>query len=123
MPSLTLDRVWLHDTDNLANYLTFFSADRGDQRARTVDVRTYAGGRNRAVTRVSRRQQLAVRAVNISAATLEQLDDWTGHLLMFRDKPGRLVFGVYAALDVTDWKDGAYDAAFSFVEVTHSIEV
>jgi hypothetical protein len=124
MPVVTLDRVWLHDSDDLATYVTSYSADRADERRRSVDVRTYAGGRRRAVTRVDRRQALQVMLRLVDAATLDQLDDWIGHVLMFRDRTGRLVFGTYAALAVVDHDDdGTFDVSFSFEDVTHSIEV
>jgi hypothetical protein len=123
VPSVTLDRVFLHDSDDLSSYVAFFSSDRADIRERDAEVRTYAGGRRRVITRVARRQELPVTLRLVDDASLDVLDGWLGHVLMLRDHLGRLVFGTYKALSVVDHKDGSHDVSFSFEDVTVSIEV
>lgn len=124
MPAtLTLNKVYLHDSDDLSDLVAFYSKDRGDDRARSAGVRSYAGGVRRVVTRVGRSQSLPVTLVLVDDASLVKLDDWMGHVLLFRDHLGRVVFGSYPALSVVDHKDGTHDVSFAFEMVTQTVEV
>lgn len=124
MASVTLDRVWLHRAGELGTYLRFFSTDRTDQRNTSGDVRMYSGGRLRSVTRTGSRQQLGLTLRQVSDDALVTLEDWRGALLLLRDHRGRLLWGSYFALDVTDYQDrSGYDVSLTFLQVTHSAEV
>lgn len=125
MASVTLDRLWIHDADDLSSYVRFFTApDRGDDRTQAGEVRQYAAGRQRLITRTGRRKELPVTLRQVTDDDLETLEDWLGSLVMVRDHRGRLMFASYFSLGVTDMRDrSGFDVAVTFIEVTHSIEV
>lgn len=124
MAEVTLDRLWLHDADAPETYLRFFTTDRGDTRAVDGEIRTYANGRRRLVTRAGSARTLPVTLRQVSDADLDVLEEWRGRLVMVRDHRGRLFFGTYFSIDVTDYKDrSGYDVAVEVADVTHSIEV
>jgi hypothetical protein len=119
-----LERVWLHDAANLSSYLRLFSTRPDDGRTRRGEVRSYAGGRRRIITGPTRGGTIAVTLRDVDGVELDQLDAWTGELLMYRDQSGRLEFGTYFTMQVSEYKDqSGYDVAISFETVTHSIEV
>jgi hypothetical protein len=124
MASVTLDRVWLHDWNDLSVYETFWSAKPGDQRQKAGEVRAYAGGRLRNITRALRKQTLAVRLVDVTVAQLDVLDGWLGTDLMYRDETGLLLPGTFHDLDADTYPFGqGYEVSFTFQQITASIEV
>ena len=124
MASVDLGHVYLHDASDLETFLRFQTTDRTDARTRGGEVRTYAGGRRRIVTTPRRTQSIGVTLRMVTDDDLDQLEEWAGRLLMYRDHKGRLVFGTFLTFDVADYKGGAeHDVTLSFETATHSIEV
>lgn len=122
MASVTLDRLWLHQADDLDTYLRFFTSDRGDERAVPGEVRVYAQGRRRIITRTGSAQTLTATLRQVTSAELDTLEDWRGDLLMLRDHRGRLVFGTFFDMAVTDYTDrSGYDVAITFQQVTTTL--
>lgn len=122
MPSITLDRLWLHQADDLDTYLRFFSTGRGDERAVVGEVRVYAQGRRRIITRTGSAQVLTATLRQVTDADLSTLEDWRGVLLMLRDHLGRLVWGTFFDMAVTDYADrSGYDVALTFQQVTTTL--
>lgn len=123
MAGITLDRLYLHRADDLATYLAFYTSGRGDQRSLDGEVRAYANGRNRIITRAGTARSLPVTVRQATDADLDTLEEWRGELLMLRDHRGRLVYGTYFTLAVADYKDrSGYDVSLEFVESTHDFE-
>lgn len=123
MPAIVLSQLWLHKADDLDTYLRFFTAaGRGDERAVPGEVRTYAQGRRRIITRTGSAQVLTATLRQVTDADLVTLEDWRGGLLMLRDHLGRLVWGSYFELAVTDYADrSGYDVALTFQQVTTTL--
>lgn len=121
---VTLNQIWLHDASNPADFLRFYTIDRSDKRDRSGSVRVYAGGRRRVVTTPARAQNIGVTLRMVTTAEVDQLEEWAGTVLMYRDHIGRLAFGTFFELDVDDYKDRLHhDVTFDFVTSTFSIEV
>lgn len=121
---VTLNQVWLHDAVDPENYLRFYTIDRADDRERGGAIRSYAGGRRRIITTPNRQQAIPATFRAVTSTQLDQLDDWAGELLMYRDHMGRLEFGTYFKLAIADYKDrSGYDVTITFETITYSIEV
>lgn len=120
MASVDLDRAWLHRTDDLSVYVSAFSADWNDVETVAGEVRTYAGGRMRIVSRPRRQQTLSVTLRYVPLADIDTLRDWAGDVLMLRDKRGRKLYGTFFTSTVKDLKGVAYaDVEFTFSQVTY----
>lgn len=124
MASVTLTEIWLHDASDPDSYVRLPLQEIAEQSQSHVEVREFAGGVLRTITRPIRRVSYPVRLVQVPSATVETLRGWEGTTLMLRDVRGRLVFGVFAGLEVSDWRgEGSHDVQFTFQTVTHSVEV
>ena len=88
------------------------------------EVRIYAGGRLRRVTRAGRPKSTPVRIAYTDRATRETLESWEGVTLMLRDGRGRLIFGSFLPLAVEEVPGLPYcHLSFTFDALTHSVEV
>jgi hypothetical protein len=125
MATVSLDRLWLHDANNPTTFITCFTNGRAHDVDVDGQVRRYANGRLRAVSRAGRRQKLQTTARYVTNSELAQLEAWLGEtLLCWRDVYGVLLFGSIFALNPVPYKDRTgWDVTFTFQEVTHSIEV
>lgn len=121
---IELDRVWIHNADDLAELVAAFSDQPVESQSRVGEVRQYASGRLQTVVRAGGRRSFDINLVDITDADLELLRDWVGRPVMFRDKRGRLHFGTYFELTPVDHADGTgWQAAFTLHEVTRSVGV
>lgn len=121
--AVDLDRIWIHDAVDPTSFVVAYSDRPDDTRDHAGDVRVYANGRLRTITRAVRRQTISITLVDVTTEEVDLLDSWMGALTMYRDPRGRLLFGSYFSLDVTEYKDGSgFSASFTIAEVTHSIE-
>lgn len=124
MATVTLDRLWLHTASDLSTYRRFFTSGRSDDRSITGDVRTYANGRLRIVSRVGAKQQLGVTLEQVTDADLVTLESWRGVLLYLRDHRGRTLFGTYFSMKVDDYLDrSGYAVSVTFQQVTSTVAV
>lgn len=120
MATVTLDRCWLNQASNPAVSVGFFSDGRSDNRETPGEVRAYANGRLRLVSRTGSRQTLGVTARNLTPAQVAQLDSWRGAVLLFRDVWGRAVYGTFLSVSVVDYRDrSAQDVTFTFQQVSY----
>ena len=124
MASVTLTTVWVHLAATQATYVTF-DAQKADEAAdRPVSISRYAGGRVRSIVHPGTARVVNVAAAKISRTTADQLRDWVGETVMFRDPFGRKIFGVYDTLNVSE-KPGYTrpDVTFTLRETTWTEEV
>lgn len=123
MPAVTLDRLWLHKADDLDTYLRFFTGPgRDDTRGTAGEVRVYAQGRRRIITRTGSAQALTATLRQVTSAELTTLEGWRGDLLMLRDHRGRLLFGTFFDMAVTDYADrSGFDVALTFQQATTTL--
>jgi hypothetical protein len=66
------------------------------------EVRTYAGGRRRAVTSAGELGTYSFTLLLVPRATVETLRAWAGQTVQVKDHKGRRLFGVYHALSVVE---------------------
>lgn len=96
MASVTLTDLWVHDADNLSDFIRFPA--RGSE-ARTLatpgEVRTYGNGRRRLITREGQDRGLQVDLEDATNAQINWLDERIARVVMVRDVVGLLVFGTY----------------------------
>jgi len=124
MASVTLDRLWLHDSANFGTYFRFYTTGRSDERSVVGDVRRYASGRLRTVVRTGQANTFPVTLVQVTDVEFAQLEAWLGKVLMVRDHRGRLFFGSYFSLEVDDYPDrSGYDVSVTLAQVTDTYSV
>jgi hypothetical protein len=121
MATVTLDRAWLSLAADPSVAVSFFTTGRGDQRAKPGEVRRYANGRLRTVTRVGSEQTLTLMARSLTPAQVDQLDSWRGTVVLFRDAWGRKMYGTFFTLAVADWPDRqSHDVTLTLQQVSFS---
>lgn len=124
MATVTLTRVYLHVADDLVDSEAFYSSQPGDTRTLTGEVRPYAAGRLRIITRTLRRQTIPLTLIDVSDVQLAWLDEHMGHEMVYRDPRARLLGGAYFAIDPSDYKDGSgWEVPLTFQLSTWSPEV
>lgn len=105
MAQLNLTKVFI----NLLASGAAVSAQSAPRRDREHDqvgeVRTFAGGRQRSITRVGERGVFSFVLVDVSLATVELLRTWVGQPVQVRDHRGQRFFGVYFAVSTVESKD------------------
>ncbi len=82
MAVVNLETAWVNLASDLSQNLALWSADWSDERAVVGEVRTYAGGRRRVVSRVGTRRDLTVTFPAITSAQLETLVGWAGQVIL-----------------------------------------
>lgn len=121
MASVTLDRCFLALASDTENQLSAFSSDRSEAQAQPGEVRRMAGGRLRVVTRAGTARAIGVTLRQLTPAQVQQVRDWLGSVVLFRDVWGRKMYGAYFDLDVVDAKDRlGQDVKLTLSEVTFS---
>ena len=118
MAVLTLSMLWINRLDNGAA-ISAQSADRGRTHDQAGEVRTYAGGRQRAVTIAGERGQFTFRLAYVTLATVELLRSWVGADVQVRDHRGQRFVGVFFGVTIAEYKDPtSYDVAIVLHTVT-----
>jgi hypothetical protein len=124
MPAETLDRFWVHDNDDLSDYITAFTRDRGDDRSVDGDVRRYASGRLRVIVREGVARGISAQLVNLTDTQVGWLEDRLGDIVMVRDHEGRKMFAAFLSMAVADVRDrSGHDVTVQFRQVTRAEEV
>lgn len=126
MASITLDTLFLHDATDLSAYVAFDAdlVSLSERASHSGEVRTYAGGRQRLITRPGEPRTINVKFEYVSPSEQQALRDWIGVLLLLRDPRGRKVYGVFHEMDVSERNPIDYtDINFAFQQVTASEEV
>ncbi|MFI5833218.1 hypothetical protein ACIA5A_06025 [Micromonospora sp. NPDC051300] len=117
MATLTLTRLWINLLAD-GSAISAYSSDRSRSYTVPTDVRTYAGGRQRAVTAEGAKRQFEFTLTPVIAATVTQLEAWAGQTVQVRDHRGQRFYGVYATVGVGELRDGTYTASISLQGVT-----
>jgi hypothetical protein len=117
MATLVLNRVWVNLMSS-GQGVSGVSA-RGEAYQVPTEVRTYAGGRRRAITMVGEVGSYKVQLLLISRATVDTLRAWQGQLVQVRDNKGRRFFGVYPSVEVVEIVSrSTWHASFELTVVT-----
>ena len=99
MTSIAIDAAWFNLASDLTQSITMVLTGESDVTSRPVDVRRYAGGRVRSVTRPGTTKLLSLSFELADRADMYQLEDWLGSTVLYRDPRGRRLWGVFGAVD------------------------
>lgn len=132
--SVETDRSWVTLADDPSGPAIVCGTRQGSSAGSTLDgeVRSYAGGRTRAVIRDqdSRTRPLTLR--HLSPSELDRLMDWRGRVVLLRTTDGERMFCVYFSVGDrpmlrTTPEDGSdnvtYDADVTFTRVSYDESV
>lgn len=119
MATLNLNKVWINRLDTGAAISAPTAPGRPRNTTKLGEVRTYAGGRQRAITQAGRRGSFAFTLRMVPLATVQLLEDWLGVPVQVRDHKGQLFTGVYFEAPGTEYRDrNAWDVSITLSTVT-----
>ena len=103
MASVLLDEVWVHVADDPQEHVRA-AATTALSETDTVagEVRHYAGGVAREVASSQRTRMLDVTFTELPREDFERLRSWAGLDVFLRDPLGRLMFGVFHSVGVSE---------------------
>lgn len=93
MATLTLTRVWLNLIATGAAVSAYSKPGRDVTYENKGEVRTYAGGRQRAITQEGEIVTLPFTLQDVVRADIDTLRSWKGLAVQYRDNRGRLFNG------------------------------
>ena len=120
MATLTLTAAWV----NLVSTGAAVSGRTLDGRTVTYahdgEVRTYAGGRQRAITREGEHGTYVMTLRLLARADVDTLRSWVGQVVQIRDNQGRLLVGTYFTTGEVEHKGspGFFDVPLTVLAVT-----
>lgn len=95
MPQLTIDRVFLHDAEDLTDFIALDAADLTGADAIVGGVGRRAGGRRRATATPGRDGQLDITFDLLTRDEADRLEARAGTVQVLRDPVGRVWWGVF----------------------------
>jgi hypothetical protein len=122
MTILVLTKLWLNRLDTGQAISGASGRDRSTTYAMDGDVRTYASGRRRGVATAGVKTEVSRRMVSLDYATKEALISWLGVSVQMRDHRGNKWYGVFYAVEVTEYMRPDLYAATITLQVTTTVE-
>jgi hypothetical protein len=122
--ALHLSKVWItHVASGVS--VAAWSADRSGSRSVPGEVRTYAGGRRRAVVAEGVTGSVPFRLRSVPSADIATLESWFGQLIRWRDHRGQKFYGTFFSVERSERKDmiDLYDLSLTLEEMTYTEEV
>jgi hypothetical protein len=117
--TLNLTRVWVNRIDTGEAVSAQSGIDRNRVHSITGEVRTYAGGRQRAITQAGEQGKFTVTLRFVTAVTVDKLRTWVGVPVYVRDARGQIFAGVFFAVPVSEMRSPAdYDVTIDLRTVT-----
>lgn len=122
MVSVALDSVVIAPLANLAATVALDVAELSESDNSLGDVRVYAGGRVRSISRAGRKRTFAAKFdVVTDRALLETLRSLKGQIVLLRDPYGRKSYCVFYSLAVSERIPiDVVTVSVGFQEITHS---
>lgn len=124
MASVILPDLFVNDPSDPSQPYRWYLSTEGLTASpeRPTEVRRYAFGRFRAITRRRSQQHLDVSLEAVDRETVHQVEAWEGVTLLVRDPTGRRFFAVYTGPTINEYGNGSglADVSLTFVEVTVS---
>jgi hypothetical protein len=122
MAAVQLSALWLHTASDLSDSMTLGQNAEAEELSKPGEVRTYAGGRHRAVKRAGTTTVLRITAPFMTRGDYLSLQDRVGVKQMLRDQRGRKLWGVFWQVTGDEWlaKDRVERVEFTFEQLTHS---
>ena len=119
MATLNLTRVWVNRLDTGEAVSAQSAVERSQEHAVAGDVRTYAGGRQRAVTQAGVASTFEFTLRFVTLATVTTLKAWIGVPVLVRDARGQAFTGVYFKVPPAEHRSPLdYDVTLSLRVVT-----
>lgn len=103
MATLVLDKVWINRLDT-GEAVAAWSQGRQQSHSDDGEVREYAGGRFRSITRVGEAGRFAFSLVQVAVTDVDTLRAWKGVAVAVRDNRGRRFLGVYYGIGIDESK-------------------
>lgn len=123
MAVVTLTKVYI-TLLTTQDYVAAFSTGRSRQHQMDGEVRTYAGGRQRAVTSEGIQGTFSFTIRLISLATVETLRQWIGQTVLVRDHRGQKFYGVFHVVTPIENQESAfYDVTIPLKVIDYNEEV
>lgn len=117
MALVSLDAVVLAPVDDLSSQVALEVTSLQERAAKSGEVRTYAGGRRRSVTKAGSQRSVTMGLEVIrDRPLLDRLASWQGQVLLLRDPRGRKVYGVYYDVDISE------NVTADFAQVTLTLQ-
>lgn len=125
MAFVDLTHVWLHKASDLSLYVRLRARDVQASTRRDVSTRKYAGGRVRSISSPAVEKTYSWEALLVDRATLDQLEEWAGELLFYRDPWGRAGYGFISEVPAQDYiaPAGRTSVDLTFEVVTGDVSV
>lgn len=123
MTTLTLTELVAAPVSDLTDTIWLNVRTEDDSVSRPAQVRRYAGGRDRIISRPGTTQLLTFTALNVDRDTYLRLSDLVGQLALFREPRGRAVYGVMQSVSGQEWQARETtlgSVSFTVQSVTHS---
>lgn len=112
-----LDDLWLHPIADLTAGQAFPLNALDYNPTVAVTFALFANGQYQPVRQLGKQQIAKVVLVSLTDDQVQQLQDWQGELLCYRDPRGRRIFGMYVDLVPTPALIPDYwSASFTFTE-------
>lgn len=122
MTTITLEEAWFNLASDLTQVLTVELTGEGDSTAKRASLQSYTQGRRRAVTKVGVKKTLGLEFGSCTRAQAEQLEDWIGEVLLYRDPRGRRIFCQFFDVSVEEIPGADTDvvnASLTIHEITY----
>lgn len=122
MATLNLTKVWINRLDTGVAVSAQSAPSRKRSMSRDGEVRSYAGGRQRAITRAGVRGGFDFTLKSVPFATVQTLESWMGVPVQVRDHRGQVFVGVFFDVPCDEERDDVnlYDVALSLRTITVS---
>lgn len=122
MASVTLTDLWLHSAADHSDFVRLAQNAEAEVYDQPVEVRRYANGRLRSVTRPGTQQTLTFTLPLVSRSDYDELLSRVGSLQLLRDQRGRILWGIIGEVDGDEdiFADRVQSVSFTFRQVTHS---
>ena len=104
MTTLTLVELWVAPVGDLTNTLQLRTRTEDETVQTPTEVRRYAGGRDRVITRPGTTRRLAVTCLNVDRDDYLELLSRQGTVQLFREPRGRRIYGVLSAVTGEEWR-------------------
>ncbi len=109
MTTLTLEDAWISLASDLSQSVTMELTGQSNMPSRPVEVRRYAGGRTRVITRPGVKKAINANFELANRADMLILEDWIGLPVLYRDPVGRRLWCVFGAVDESEIPGASLD--------------
>lgn len=108
MATVTLTQLWVHEATDLSDYLALYWSEGGEDYQGNATREMYAAGRLRMETTDGAAQDLAFTLPWVTATELQSLRDRTDRVQMIRDSRGRLIWGFWNRVPVSERRNDTH---------------